>query len=75
MIGFESQGRIVNGMILLQIGYLIYRLWSLTNIEKKVKTEWTWLLIIFNFISSLIFIWKKDAELNQTNKNTLSNTI
>ncbi len=73
VIGFEYQALIVNGLILMQIGYLIYRLWNYKNVEKKVKTEWTWLLIIFNFISSLVFIWKKDAELEKN--NTVHNNV
>lgn len=73
IIGFEYQALIVNGLILMQIGYLIYRLWDYKSVEKKVKTEWTWLLIIFNFISSLVFIWKKDVELEKN--NTVHNTI
>jgi hypothetical protein len=68
VVGFEYQIPIVNGLILIQIGYLIYRLWNYKKVDKKTKTEWTWLLLIFNFISSLLFIWKKDAELNKMNK-------
>lgn len=73
VVGFEYQALIVNGLILMQIGYLIYRLWNYKNVDKKVKTEWTWLLIIFNFISSLVFIWKKDAELEKN--NTVHNNV
>lgn len=75
VVGFEFQAPIVNGLILLQIGYLIYRLWNYKNVEKKTKTEWTWLLVIFNFISSLFFIWKKDDELNKMKKNTVPNNV
>jgi len=73
IVGFEYQALIVNGLILMQIGYLIYRLWNYKNIDKKIKTEWTWLLIIFNFISSLVFIWKKDTELEKN--NTVHNNV
>ena len=73
VVGFEYQALIVNGLILMQIGYLIYRLWDYKNVEKKVKTEWTWPLIIFNFISSLVFIWKKDTELDKN--NTVHNNV
>ena len=73
VVGFEYQALIVNGLILMQIGYLIYRLWNYKNVDKKVKTEWTWLLIIFNFISSLVFIWKKDTELEKN--NTVHNNV
>ena len=75
VVGFEYQALITNGLILIQIGYLIYRLWNYKNVEKKTKTKWTWLLIIFNFISSLIFIWKKDTELEKLNKNTVHNNV
>lgn len=67
IIDFEYQGIIANGIILMQIGYLIYRLWNYKNVERKIKMEWTWLLIIFNFLSSLIFIWKKDTEFKNLN--------
>ncbi|MCT4665980.1 MAG: hypothetical protein N4A45_12195 [Flavobacteriales bacterium] len=70
VIGYEYLAPFVSGMILIQIGYLIYRLWGYKNLEKKIKTEWTWFLIIFYFISGLFFIWKKDTELNKMNKNT-----
>ena len=73
VVGFEYQALIVNGLILMQIGYLIYRLWNYKNVDKKIKTEWTWLLIIFNFISSLVFIWKKDTELEKN--NTVHNNV
>ena len=73
IVGFEYQALIVNGLILMQIGYLIYRLWNYKNVDKKVKTQWTWLLIIFNFISSLVFIWKKDTELEKN--NTVHNNV
>lgn len=75
IVGFEYQGPIVNGLILIQIAYLIYRLWNYKNVEKKIKTEWTCFLVIFNFISSLFFIWKKDSALNEMNKNTVHNNI
>ena len=68
VIGFEYQGPIVNGLILIQIGYLIYRLWSYKSIDKEKKTMWTVLLLIFNSISSLIYIWKKDNEFEKLNK-------
>ena len=75
VVRFEYQTPILYGLTLLQSGYLIYRLWNYKNITKKVKTEWTWLLIIGNFITSLFFIWKKDNELIQKNKNTVHNTV
>ena len=75
VIGFEYQAPIVNVLILTQIGYLIYRLWNYKNIDKDKKIMWTVLLVIFNCITSLIFIWKKDNEFKQLNKNTVHNTV
>ncbi len=68
VVGFEYQTPIMYGLFLMQSGYLINRLWNYKNVEKKVKTEWTWLLILGNFISSFYFIWKKNNELIQMNK-------
>ena len=62
---FEYQAPIVNGLILIQMIYLIYRLWSYKHVDKSKKTVWTVLLIIFNCIAALIFIWKKDTEFQQ----------
>ena len=75
VIGFEYQAPIVNGLILIQITYLIYRLWNFKNIDKHKKTMWTVLLVIFNCVASLIFIWKKDNEFEQLNKNTVHNNV
>ena len=73
IVGYEYQTPILYGLIILQSGYLIYRLWNYKNVKKKVKVEWTWLLIIGNFITSLFFIWKKENELTQKNKKTVHN--
>jgi len=73
VVSFEYQAPIVNGLILIQIGYLIYKLWNYKNIDKDKKTMWTVLLVIFNCIASLIFIWKKDKEFEQIDKNTVHN--
>ena len=72
---FKYQAPIINGLILLQIAFLIYRLWKYKNVAKEKKNTWTALLLIFNFISSLIYIWKKDEEFNElNNKNTVHNS-
>ncbi|RZS92004.1 hypothetical protein [Aquimarina brevivitae] len=75
VIRFEHQAPIVNGIILIQISYLIYRLWTYKNVEKDKKTMWTVLLVIFNLITSLIFIWKKDNEFEQLNINNAPNNV
>ena len=67
IVDFEYQGPIVNISILIQIGYLIFRLWRYKNLKKSIKTNWTILLILFNSITSLIYIWKKDDEFLELN--------
>ena len=59
-----------------QLIFLIARLRSFKNIEKSVKTNWTWYLILFNFITCPIYIWKKDSELIQAErKSTMGNNV
>ena len=72
IVEFSYQTPIVNGLVLIQIGYLIYRLWNYKNVAKNIKTKWTVFLALFNFVSSLFFIWKKDNELQQLNVNNLN---
>ena len=68
VVSYEFQGPILNFLILIQLGYLIYRLWGYKNINKEKKTEWTFLLIVFNFITCLIYIWKKDDHFELMNQ-------
>ena len=69
IVEFKYQVPLVNGLILVQIGYLIYRIWNYKHVRKDIKSRWTVLLVFFNFISSLFFIWKKDDELQNMNTN------
>ena len=62
IVSYEYQIPIVNGLILLQIGYLIFQLWGYKRVAKSIKTNWTILLVIFNPLSSLIYIWKKNEK-------------
>ena len=73
VIGIEFQDPIVNGLIIIQSGYLIYRVWNFKNIDKDKKIMWTVLLVVYNYVSSLIYIWKKDSEFEKMNENTLHN--
>ena len=68
IIDFEYQGPLVNVLTIVQIGYLIYRLWNFKNVKKSTKNNWTFSLILFNIIASLIYIWRKDEELLIKNK-------
>jgi len=55
---------------IIQLIYLIRKLWSYKNLKKSIKTNWTWLLIIYTSITSLIFIWKKIDEFENSNNQT-----
>ncbi|PIB27880.1 hypothetical protein [Maribacter sp. 4G9] len=72
IVAYEFQNPFVTSLILIQLGYLIHRLWSFKNIQKEKKTNWTLLLVIFNVVTSLIFIWKKYSEFEQHDKYSLS---
>lgn len=63
----------IYGLIIIQLIFLLKRLWKFTNISHSEKWRWTWLLIAFSLITSLIYIWRKDAEfLTMENKNLTS---
>lgn len=55
-------------LTILQLGILMRKLWSYKNVEKSKKTHWTWLLILFNSIAALIFIWKGVDEFEEVNQ-------
>jgi len=62
----------IKALLIIQTVILIVRVWSYKNVSKSIKTNWTWLLILFGIITSLIYIWKKDNELIEIN-NTVHN--
>jgi hypothetical protein len=62
----------IKALLIIQIVILIVRVWSYKNISKSIKINWTWLLLLFGIITSLIYIWKKDNELIEIN-NTVHN--
>ena len=72
IVSYEFQSPIVNSLVLFQLGYLIFRLWSYKNIEKELKSEWTFLLIFFNVVTCLIYIWKKDDQFELMNQKLSS---
>ncbi len=61
---------IIQLFTIIQIIILIRKLWSFKNIEKSKKTEWTWLLILFTMLTSVIFIWKKVDEFDKLNNSS-----
>ncbi|RFN58545.1 hypothetical protein [Marixanthomonas ophiurae] len=69
---FEYQTLTVGIIIYPPMIYIIYRLWSFKNIEKEIKWNWTFLLILFTIVTMPMYIWKKDDELFKENKH---NTI
>jgi len=46
----------VSNLVIMVV--LLRKLWSFKHIERSKKTEWTWLLILFPPVSSVIFVWK-----------------
>jgi formate-dependent nitrite reductase membrane component NrfD len=73
MQAYYIQIGIINGLTIIQLIILIKKLWSFKYIEKSRKSDWTWILIIFNQVASLIFIWKQVDEFAKLNKSTVSN--
>ncbi len=71
LVSYEYQSPIVNSLILIQLVFLLYRLWSYKNIEKEKKSAWTFLLIAFNVVTSLIYIWQKDDQFESMNQKTI----
>lgn len=59
MRAYYWQVGILNGSLCLVVFLLILQLWKLPQFSKKEKTDWTWILIIFNVYSVLIFVWYK----------------
>jgi len=64
---------ILQVLVTVQFVIIMRKLWSFRNLEKSKKTEWTVMLLIFNPISSLIFIWRKVDQLEENN-NTVPNS-
>lgn len=71
LVSYEYQSPIVNSLILIQLVFLLYRLWSYKNLEKEKKSAWTFLLIAFNVVTSLIYIWQKDDQFESMNQKKI----
>lgn len=54
---------IINAAILISMIILIIRLWNFNFVERSKKTTWTWLMLFFNIITILIYIWGIDDKL------------
>ncbi len=55
------------------IAILIWKIWNYKNVEKSEKWNWTLLLLFFNSITILIYVWKIDDQ--NINENTVPNTV
>tara|TARA_R110002124_G_scaffold186179_2_gene353713 strand:- start:160 stop:507 length:348 start_codon:yes stop_codon:yes gene_type:complete len=73
MKAYYIQVGTLQALTILQLVILIRKLWSFINLEKSKKTNWTWLLILFNSITSLIFIWKRVDEFEEINNKKTPN--
>lgn len=62
-------------LYLVQYFLLVRILWSFTYIDRSIKSNWTWLLLIYGMVTSFIFIWKRMDELEKenTSKGTSNN--
>ena len=69
MEAYNFQITILKILTIIQVGILILKLWSFKQLEKSRKRDWTWILILFNSISALIFIWKKVDKFAISNNN------
>lgn len=63
----------INVAVLTTLIILIRRLWNFKSVDRSKKSNWTWLMIIFNSLTILIYIWKIDDQLTTENKNTVPN--
>lgn len=57
-------------LTIIQVIFLVRKVWSYRNIEKQKKKEWTWILILFNSISCLVFLWYKIDEFETLDKSS-----
>jgi hypothetical protein len=73
MDAYYIQIATLQGLTIIQLVILIKKLWSFKNLEKSRKSDWTWILILFNSIASLIFIWKRVDEFAEKNESTVPN--
>lgn len=74
MEAYYIQVGVLKLMTIIQLVVLLRKLWSFKNLEKSKKSEWTWALILFNLIASLIYIWKRlDQHEELNNKAILDN--
>jgi hypothetical protein len=74
MEAYYVQVGTLQALTITQMIILLRKLWSFKNIENSKKSEWTWLLILFNSITSLIFIWKRVDQFEALNNQvTLKN--
>ena len=63
---YNVQMTIVKLIQIIQIALLIKALWRLKRLKKSVKWNWTWLMIFFNPIATMYFVWVKLDELNDS---------
>ncbi|MDP2684498.1 MAG: hypothetical protein Q8P20_05600 [bacterium] len=73
MKSYHIQMLTFQALTIIQIVVLLRRLWSFKSLAMNKKKKWTWIIIIFNVISSQIYIWRKDKEFEEINKNTVPN--
>ena len=73
MKAYYFQIGILQTLIILQLVILIRKLWSFKNLDKSKKKNWTWLLILYNLLTCLFFIWKQLDEFEELNNIKVPN--
>jgi hypothetical protein len=58
----------INATVIASAIILIWRIWAFKEIEKSKKRIWTWLMILFNSILILIFIWRIENQMAVENQ-------
>lgn len=55
-------------LTLIQLIFLISRLWKYKNIEKSIKSRWTILILFYNLLITPYYIWVTDDKLQAENQ-------
>jgi hypothetical protein len=71
MTGYYVIVGIAQFSLYLQSFILLRKIWSNNQVERKLKIEWTWAMLLVGFIANNIFIWNKSNTIlkEETNNN------
>lgn len=75
MFSYYFHMSIVFVIIVFQIVILLRKIRSYKNVEKSIKSKWTGILLMYNTLGAVVFVWSKVDELellNSENESTQS---